>query len=93
MSREDATVEDRRRGPSRLSRWSGRRIATLWLVWPGSVLGIVALAALGSVVTQHGYTELRSDLTRSNLIGLTGVLIVPPTCLTVLWWRMRRRRH
>ena len=87
------TGDDRRTGPSRLSTWSGRRIAWLWIVWPGIVLAIVAVAVFVSVRLQRGFDEVRVDLTRTNLIGLIAVIIVPPGCLTALWWRMRGRRR
>ena len=84
---------DRRAGPSRLSTWSGRRVGALWLLWPAIIIGICVGAVFLSVLEQHGFSEVRSDLTRANLIGLTVVLITPPTCLTILWWRMHGRRR
>ena len=84
---------NRRLGPSRLSTWSGRRIGAFWLLWPGIILGICVVAVFLSVHVQRGFGEVRSDLTSTNLIGLAAVLIVPPACLTILWWRMRGRRR
>ena len=94
-NRLDATVEndDRRVGPSRLSTWSGRRILSLWLLWPATVVAICAVAVFMSVRIHGDFTEVRVDLTRSNLIGLGAVLLLPPACLTMLWRRMRGRRH
>lgn len=84
---------DRRIGPSRLSTWSSRRIRFLWLLWPGIIVLVCAITALVSVRVHGDFTEVRVDLTRSNLIGLAMVLVVPPACLTLLWGRMRGRRH
>ena len=92
MSKRSPEIE-RRLGPSRLSMWSGRRIAALWLLWPGSVIVICVLAVAVSVHVYAGFGEVRTDLTRRNLIGLTLVIVAPPAYLTGLWWRMRRRRH
>lgn len=68
-------------------------MATLWLVWPGIVLALVAIGVVASLRVWHGASEVRSDVTRSNLIGLATVVLLPPVCLTVLWWRMRSRRR
>ena len=88
-----ASEGDRRVGPSRLSTWSGGRVGAFWLLWPGIIIAICVSAVFLSVYVQHGFSEVRSDLTRANLIGLTVVLINRPTCPTVLWWRMRGRRR
>jgi uncharacterized protein YjbI with pentapeptide repeats len=44
-------------------------------------------------VHRADFVEVRMDLRRGNLIGLTAVAFVPPICLTILWRRMRGRRH
>ena len=84
---------DRRAGPSRLSTWSGRRVAFLWIAWPGIVLALVLLGAALSVVMHHGLEEVRLDMSRFNLIFLGAVLGFPPVWLTLQWWRMHARRH
>ena len=86
-------ADDRRRGPSRLSTWTGRRITALWVLWPGFVLALVAIAVAASLRVWHGASEVRSDVTRSNIIGLATTVLFPPACLTVVWWRMRCRRR
>ena len=91
--REDDTHRDRRLGPSRLSQWTERRVALLWLLWPGIVLTLVALAAAASIAMDHGLGEVRLALTRTNMILLAIVLLLPPACLTLLWWRMQGRRR
>jgi hypothetical protein len=68
-------------------------MGAFWLLWPAMVIGICGLAVLLSMHVQHGVDEVRSDLTRGNLIGLAAVLIAPPACLTILWYRMRGRRR
>ena len=84
---------DRRVGPSRLSLWTGKRIAALWIMWPGGILLLCAAAVLLSVRFNEGLGEVRSDLTRGNLIGLTLIVLVPPAYVSGLWWRMRQRRR
>ena len=84
---------DRRVGPSRLSTWSGRRVAALWIIWPGSVLAACGIAVFLSIRLNNGLDEVRVDLTRSNMIGVVLITIIPPALLTFLWWRMRRRRQ
>ena len=84
---------DRRVGPSRLSTWSGRHIRFLWLIWPATICLTCGIAVVASVRIYGDFTEVRLDLTRFNLIGLALVLLLPPACLTLLWWRMRGRRH
>ncbi|HKW47671.1 MAG TPA: hypothetical protein VJN70_09500 [Gemmatimonadaceae bacterium] len=86
-------ANDRRVGASRLSTWSGRRIGMLWLQWPASILAICIVAVLASIRLQGSFTEVRVALSRTNLIALPLVLIVPPACLTAVWWRMRGRRR
>lgn len=96
MNVADDTVAgrgDRRVGPSRLSTWSGRHVGALWLLWPGTVIAICAVIVASRMHAERGFSEVRVDLTRSNLIGLAVALIGPPLCLTILWWRMRGRRH
>ena len=87
------TPPERRAGPSRLSTWSGRRMASLWIAWPASVLLLCLVGAAMSVLVQHSLTEIRADITRSNLIGLALAALLPPLCLTGVWWRMRHRRR
>jgi len=91
--RSDAEPRERRRGPSRLSSWSPRRLALAWIVWPALVLGLIALGAVVSLLLSHNTDSLRTAFTRSNLIGLVSVLVLPPACLTLQWWRMYHRRH
>lgn len=94
IAREREVLEtDRRVGPSRLSRWSARRIATFWLLWPAIILVICTIGVILSVRVHGGLGEVRLDLTRSNLIGLAAVVVLPPVCLTILWLRMHGRRH
>jgi Na+/proline symporter len=64
-----------------------------WILWPAVILTIVVLAALLSRHIYGDFVEVRMDLRRGNLIGLTAVAFVPPICLTILWRRMRGRRH
>jgi hypothetical protein len=91
--REDAVPRNRRIGPSRLSAWNGRQIALSWVVWPGAVVSLVAIGIAISLWLRHGLDEVRLDLSRSNLVGLLGVLFFPPACLTVLWRLMHQRRR
>lgn len=65
----------------------------LWLVWPVVVLTIVAIAVGMSVITQHGFEELRIAHSRTNLIMLVATLVVPPAGVTLIWSRMRGRRR
>lgn len=83
----------RRVGPSRLSTWTGRRIRLLWLLWPATIIAACLIAVLVSLRVYGDFSEVRVDLTRSNLVGVVMVILVPPACLTALWWRMRGRRH
>ena len=62
----------------------------LWRLWPNLIIAICVIAALVSLRVQDGFSEVRLDLTRRNLLGLAAVMIAPPACLTVLWRRMRR---
>ena len=87
------TRGNRRLGPSRLSAWSGRRVAAFWIAWPGFILALCAIAVLLSIRVGAGLGEVRSDLTRENLIGLAMTVILPLALLTALWWRMRGRRR
>ena len=84
---------DRRVGASRLATWPGRKLAWAWLVWPALVTLIVAAGALISFHRLGDASEVRSVFRRSNLTGLLAVLVVPPACLTLQWWRMRHRRR
>ena len=84
---------DRRRGPSRLVQWTGAHTLHFWIVWPSIVLTLVVVAAVASYVIFRGPVEIRLALTRTNLIGLILALIVPPACVTIIWFHMRRRRH
>ena len=93
MRRANDPTPDRRQGPSRLSQWSRRRITSLWLVWPAIVLMILAAAVALSVVTQHGFVEVRIAISRVNAIMLLAVLLLPPGGLTLVWRRMRGRRR
>lgn len=90
---ENVQTDDRRLGPSRLSTWSGRRVGALWLLWPGAVIAVCVVIVAMRVRADHGFSDVRVDLTRSNLIGLGVALIGPPLCLTLLWSRMRGRRR
>ena len=84
---------DRRVGPSWLSTWTGRRITALWIIWPGSLVVLLVIGVLLSIRFTGGLREVRSDITRSKLVGLGIIAIIPPTYLTVLWWRMQSRRR
>jgi hypothetical protein len=64
-----------------------------WIVWPVAILAIVALAALVSRHIYGDFVEVRMDLRRGNLIGLSGAAILPPMALTILWRQMRGRRR
>jgi hypothetical protein len=61
--------------------------------WAGCVLLALALGTIASIVEWHGVTEARIAFSRSNIIGLLAVLVVPPACLTIQWRLMRGRRH
>jgi hypothetical protein len=63
------------------------------LIWIGLVLALTVLGIAASIAMNHETAEVRIALSRSNVIGLIGVLLIPPLCLTVQWWRMRRRRR
>jgi len=63
------------------------------MAWPGIVLALTALGAATSIMMHHGLEEVRVDVSRTNLIGLSALLVVPPACLTLQWWRMHARRH
>src|SRR6185437_9586352 len=93
MPNEASPDDERRVGPSRLSRWSGRRVGALWVAWPAAILAICVVIVGLRVRADHGFREVRVDLSRSNLIGLAVALVGPPLCLTILWSRMRGRRH
>ena len=84
---------DRRVGPSWLSTWTSRRIVALWIIWPGSVLALCVIGILLSIRFNGGLGEARADITRSKLMGLGMIAIVPPAYLTALWWRMQNRRR
>lgn len=84
---------ERRVGPSRLSQWKGRQLAVVSLAWAGCVVALLALGSLASIGELHGATELRIAFSRSHIIGLCAVLVVPPACLTIQWWLMHRRRR
>ena len=91
--REDARPRERRRGPSRLSAWTSRRVVVTGIAWMGLVLVLVVLAALASYIRDGTAEDVRLGITRGNLIGLGATLVVPPLCLTAQWWRMRNRRR
>jgi hypothetical protein len=76
-----------------LSTWSGQRVALVWIAWPAIVLAIIAIGAAASVWLLKSTEELRFALRRSNAIGLTAVIVVPPACLTLQWWLMHGRRR
>jgi hypothetical protein len=63
------------------------------LVWPAIVLLVVVLGALASLIIRRDAAEIRLAVTRSNLILMALSLVAPPAGLTVIWLRMRRRRH
>jgi hypothetical protein len=54
---------------------------------------ILAAAVAMSVVTQHGFVEVRIAISRVNAIMLLAVLLLPPGGLTLVWRRMRGRRR
>jgi hypothetical protein len=89
----DATPRERRVGDSWLSRRTGLAIALLWLAWPGLLVALIAVGALLSVAVNHGTQELPFAFTRSARRGLVLSAVVPPSCLTILWYRMRGRRR
>lgn len=91
--RFDDVLRERRLGPSPLSRWNQRRLLFVSLVWAGCVLLILALGIVASIAESHGLTEVRIAFTRSNIIGLIAVLVVPPAVLTMEWRLMRGRRR
>ena len=91
--REDTEPRERRRGPSRLSGWTARRVVVTGILWMALVLVLVAAAALVSFIREGTAEDVRLGLTRGNLIGLGATLVVPPLCLTAQWWRMRNRRR
>lgn len=64
-----------------------------WILWPGAILAIVAVAALVSWRVHGDLVEVRIDLSRGNVVGLIGTAIAPPICLTILWRRMHGRRR
>ena len=84
---------DRRLGPSRLSRWHGRHVLIASIAWLGGVLLIVTLGTFASIAEAHGLTEARIAFSRSNIIGLLAVLVIPPAWLTLEWRLMRGRRR
>src|SRR5438270_14054568 len=86
-------IDERRQGPSRLSRWNGRHIVIAWVAWAGCLLLLLALGAAASVAGFHSLIEARIAFSRSNIMGLLGVFVVPPGCLTAEWWIMRGRRQ
>ena len=92
-SEDPELTRERRRGPSRLSTWSGLRVLRTGFAWVGLVLGLVLIAAGVSVARDGTSADVRLAVTRSNLIGLAASLLCPPLCLTAQWWRMRNRRH
>ena len=84
---------DRRRGPSRLVQWSRERTLHFWFVWPALVLAVLFLGAGASYLIFRGPLEIKTAMTRSNLVGLALALVVPPACVTFIWRRIRSRRH
>lgn len=91
--RADDPARERRVGPSRLSLWSGRRLAVACIAWISVVLALVGIGMALSVVLYHDTYEIRLAVRRSNLIGLGAVLLLPPTWITLQWWMMRNRRQ
>src|SRR5438270_12314479 len=91
--RRDDQSRERRRGPSRLSAWSGRKLLLLTLGWIVTISVLVTTAALLSVVREHSVDDVAMAATRSNLIGLAATLVLPPACLALQWWRMVGRRR
>jgi hypothetical protein len=89
----DAAGRERRVGTSRLSTWSGQRVALTWIAWPAIVLALIAFGAAASVRLLKSTEEVRFALSRSNAIGLAAVILVPPACLTLQWWLMHGRRR
>jgi len=73
--------------------WSGQRLALAWIVWLGVVLALVIAGMASSLVLSHNADEVRHVFTRSNLLGLSSVILVPPSCLTLQWWVMHQRRR
>lgn len=61
--------------------------------WVGCVVILLALGTVVSVGEIHSFVEVRIGFTRSNLIGLLAVLVVPPGCVILQWWLMRERRR
>ena len=89
---EDETPRDRRLGASWLSRRSGRGIALLWLAWPALLACVVAVGVLLSTVINHGAQEVPLAFTMAARRGLVLTVLIPPLCLTAIWYRMRGRR-
>lgn len=89
----DALPRERREGASRLATWSGRGIALLWLAWPCAIALLLLIAAVLSIAINHGTQELPPAFTKSNVRGLILAVLIPPSCLTILWWRMHGRRR
>jgi hypothetical protein len=65
----------------------------LWAVWPASIAALLLVGIALSTAINHGTQEVPLAFTRANLRGLAFSVLIPPTCLTALWWRMRGRRR
>lgn len=91
--RGDAVERERRSGSSPLATWTGARLVFVCLLWLGIVALLVLLGILGSIAVNHSATEVRSAFTRGHIVGLLGVVFIPPAALAYQWYLMRGRRR
>lgn len=89
---EDETPRDRRVGNSWIATRSGRDIVLLWLAWPGLLACVVAIGVVLSTVINRGTQEVPLAFTTAAVRGLVLAVLIPPLCLTAIWYRMRGRR-
>jgi hypothetical protein len=91
--RHDLQPRERRLGASRLSKWTPRQVALVWLLWPCILAALIGIGIALSYRLNHGFTEVPFAFSRSMYFGLALTVVVVPGCLTVQWWLMRDRRH
>ena len=88
-----AEAKRARRAVSRVAGWKPRTIGLIWLFWPGFVLALIGAAVSTSYLAHGSLEAARESFTESNGVMLGFAVLAPPSCLTVIWWRVRRRRR
>src|SRR5690242_4756714 len=84
---------ERRSGPSRLSTWTARQLVLACVLWPCIVAAIILAGIALSSRLNNGYVEVEVAFSRTAIVQLVAVVLVPPACLTAEWWLMHGRRR